>query len=80
MDKKIKDRVLIALDEIRPFLQADGGDVSLNRIEDTKVYITLEGTCTSCSINQMTLKNGVEATIKRTAPEITEVIDTSSTM
>lgn len=66
-----------ALDEIRPFLQGDGGDISLVEIDpDGKIVkVRLEGTCVSCSINQMTLKNGVEMTIKRYAPEVEQVIN-----
>ena len=53
--------VLKALDEIRPFLKSDGGDVSLVSIDEDKyVKVRLEGACTSCSVNQMTLKAGVE--------------------
>lgn len=63
-----------ALDEIRPFLNSDGGDITLISIEDNKhVKVRLEGACTSCSVNQMTLKAGVETTIKKYAPEIESV-------
>lgn len=65
-----------ALDEIRPFLQSDGGDISLLSIEDEKlVKVQLQGACTSCSVNQMTLKSGVEMTIKKYAPQIEKVIN-----
>lgn len=65
-----------ALDEIRPFLQSDGGDISLLSIEDDKfVKVQLEGACISCSVNQMTLKSGVEMTIKKYAPQIEKVIN-----
>lgn len=64
-----------ALDEIRPFLKSDGGDIKLLSIEDNVVKVQLQGACTGCSVNQMTLKNGVEATIKKHAPEIEEVIN-----
>jgi Fe-S cluster biogenesis protein NfuA len=63
-----------ALEEIRPFLKADGGDISLVSIDNDIVKVQLEGACISCSVNQMTLKNGVEATIKKYAPQIQEVI------
>ena len=55
-----------ALDEIRPFLLADGGDISLVSIEENVVKVKLEGACVGCSINQMTMRNGVEASIKKT--------------
>ena len=65
-----------ALDEIRPFLQSDGGDISLLAIEDGKrVKVQLEGACVGCSVNQMTLKSGVEMTIKKYAPQIEQVIN-----
>jgi Fe-S cluster biogenesis protein NfuA len=65
-----------ALDEIRPFLQSDGGDINLLSIEDGKfVRVQLVGACTSCSVNQMTLKSGVEMTIKKYAPQIEGVIN-----
>jgi len=64
-----------ALNEIRPFLKSDGGDIKLLSIENNVVKVQLQGACTGCSVNQMTLKNGVEATIKKYAPEIEEVIN-----
>ncbi|MDO5607162.1 MAG: NifU family protein [Capnocytophaga sp.] len=72
----IKENVLKALDEIRPFLQNDGGDISLVEIVDDKtVTVKLEGTCVTCGINQMTLKSGVEMTIKKYVPQIEKVIN-----
>ncbi|QLG47261.1 NifU family protein [Costertonia aggregata] len=65
-----------ALDEIRPFLQSDGGDISLISIDnENSVKVKLEGACVGCSVNQMTLKSGVEMTIKKYAPQIEEVIN-----
>jgi len=66
-----------ALDEIRPFLQSDGGDISLLSIEEnnTLVKVQLQGACVGCSVNQMTLKSGVEMTIKKYAPQIEQVIN-----
>ena len=68
------DNVEKALEEIRPFLMSDGGNIKLLSIEDEIVKVQLEGACIGCSVNQMTLKNGVEATIKKYAPQIVEVI------
>jgi len=63
-----------ALEEIRPFLNSDGGDISLVSIEEDKhVTVRLQGACTNCSVNQMTLKAGVETTIKKYAPQIETV-------
>jgi len=64
-----------ALNEIRPFLMSDGGNIKLLSIEGVVVKVQLEGACTGCSVNQLTLKNGVEATIKKYAPQIEEVIN-----
>ena len=64
-----------ALEEIRPFLIADGGNISLVSIENNIVTVQLEGNCIGCSVNQMTLKNGVEATIKKYAPQIDKVLE-----
>jgi len=73
--KKLIDKVELALDEIRPFLISDGGNIKLIAIEGTTVKVKLEGTCIGCTVNQMTLKNGVEATIKKYVPQIKEVIE-----
>lgn len=76
--EEVRQNVEKALDEIRPFLQSDGGDISLISIDnDTSVKVKLEGNCIGCSVNQMTLKSGVEMTIKKYAPQIEEVINLS---
>lgn len=70
LSKKVED----ALDQIRPYLQADGGNVSLIEItDDNIVKLELQGACKSCSMNMMTLKAGIEETIKRVVPEIKAV-------
>ena len=67
----LKERVELALDEIRPFLQNDGGDIKLFKIvKEKEVQVTLLGACHDCRVNRMTLKNGVETSIKKHAPEI----------
>lgn len=73
----IKIEIEKALDEIRPFLQNDGGDISLVSIQDHTVKVQLEGNCVACTVNQMTLKSGVEMTIKKYVPHIKEVINIS---
>ena len=74
--EELKLQVEKALAEIRPFLNSDGGDITLMDIEDDKhVKVRLEGACTSCKINQMTLKAGVETTIKKYAPQIETVVN-----
>ena len=75
-EQELTQKVETALEEIRPFLQSDGGDIKLLSIEDDKVVkVQLEGACVGCSVNQMTLKSGVEMTIKKHAPQIEEVIN-----
>ena len=76
-EQETLDNVEKALNEIRPFLISDGGNINLLSIEDTTVKVQLIGACNSCSVNQMTLKNGVEATIKKYAPQILEVVNIS---
>jgi Fe-S cluster biogenesis protein NfuA len=74
--EEIKLNVEKALDEIRPFLESDGGNITLIGIEDDKhVQVRLEGACVGCSVNQMTLKAGVETTIKKYAPQIETVVN-----
>lgn len=73
---ELKTSVENALEEIRPFLQNDGGDIKLLGIENDKhVKVQLLGTCVGCAVNQMTLKSGVEMTIKKHAPQIETVIN-----
>jgi len=76
--EEVRLNVEKALAEIRPFLQSDGGDISLVSIDnDTSVKVKLEGNCINCSVNQMTLKSGVEMTIKKYVPQIEEVVNLS---
>ena len=73
-EQELKVKVEKALDEIRPFLISDGGNITLMDIIDGKhVKVRLEGACNSCSINQSTMKAGVESTIKRVVPQIETV-------
>lgn len=74
--EEIRINVEKALDEIRPFLESDGGNIALVSIDDDKrVKVRLEGACVGCSVNQMTLKSGVEMTIKKYVPQIEQVIN-----
>lgn len=74
--ENVRENVLKALNEIRPFLQSDGGDITLVEIQDDKIVkVKLEGNCIGCSVNQLTLKSGVEMTIKKYAPQIEKVIN-----
>jgi Fe-S cluster biogenesis protein NfuA len=72
--EEVKINVEKALEEIRPFLQSDGGDIDLvDIVDDVHVMVSFKGACDSCSINQMTLKSGVEMTIKKYVPQIESV-------
>jgi Fe-S cluster biogenesis protein NfuA len=75
MDKEnLKKEVEKALTLIRPYLIKDGGDVDLVSIIQNTVSIRFLGACTNCSVNKMTLINGVEATIKQQVPQINKVV------
>ena len=70
----MKEKVVAALEEIRPALQADGGDVELVDVtEDGVVQVRLTGACHGCPMAQMTLQAGIEKTIKSYVPEIKSV-------
>lgn len=73
--ENLQTRVETALEEIRPFLQGDGGDISIVSIKDNIVYVKLHGNCLGCSVNQMTLKTGVEMTIQKHVPQIEKVVN-----
>jgi|TARA_B110000285_G_scaffold229903_1_gene295536 Fe-S cluster biogenesis protein NfuA len=78
-DKIILDKIEFALEEIRPFLQDDGGDINFIELTDQWVVkVKLVGACSNCNISMMTLKNGVEVVIKRAVPEVKEVVEISS--
>ena len=78
-DENIINKIEEALKKIRPYLEADGGDISLVEVtEDMVVKVKLMGACSSCNVSMMTLKNGVEVAIKNALPEVKEVIDVTS--
>lgn len=70
----MKEKVEAALNKIRPALRADGGDVELVKVENGVVTVRLTGACGSCPMSQMTLKMGVERTLKEQVPEVTKVV------
>ena len=73
--KQILSNIEKALSEIRPYLLKDGGDISFVSLEENVVNIKFHGACIGCTVNQMTLKNGVEATIQKYAPQIKKVVE-----
>ena len=75
MNKLLIKKVEDALDEIRPYLKDDGGDVELIEItDDFIVKVEFKGACGSCNINMQTLKNGLEVVVKKAVPKIKEVV------
>ncbi|MEY2964095.1 MAG: hypothetical protein RL754_1356 [Bacteroidota bacterium] len=70
----IKAQIEKALDEVRPFLVSDGGDVSLESIEGNVVKVKFHGACLGCKVSDFTLKGGIETTIKKYVPQIEQVI------
>ncbi len=71
----LRERVEEVLDQVRPTLQADGGDITLLDVsEDGIVKVQLTGACGSCPFSTMTLKHGVEARLKDMIPEVKEVL------
>ncbi len=69
----MKEKVEAALNEIRPMLQADGGNVELVDITGKIVKVRLQGACAGCPMSQMTLKNGIERILKEKIPDIESV-------
>ena len=73
-DINIINKIQEALNQIRPYLEADGGDVSLIEVTDDYIAkVQLHGACRDCNMSMMTLKAGVEESIKRAVPEIKSV-------
>ena len=73
-NQELETKVKNVLDQIRPYLQADGGDVEFIEMTDDKVVnVRLLGMCGNCPHSQMTLKSGIEAAVKRVLPEVTAV-------
>lgn len=70
----MKERVAEVIEQIRPMLQRDGGDIELLDVIDGVVKVKLTGACGSCPMSTMTLKMGVESALKKEIPEVKEVI------
>jgi Fe-S cluster biogenesis protein NfuA len=69
-----REQVQAELDKVRPQLQADGGDVELVDIKDTKVYVRLQGHCRGCAMSQYTLKMGIEQFLKKQLGSEIEIV------
>ena len=69
--KKIKE----LLENIRPYMQMDGGDLEFLKYEDNYVYIKLGGACVNCGLQDYTIKDGIEEMLKKEIPEIEGVVN-----
>ena len=70
----LKENILRVLEEIKPYLQADGGDVELVSVDDGLVKVRFLGGCSGCPFRAITLKTGIERYLKEKLPEVKEVI------
>lgn len=74
MDQETKEKIRQKIEEIRPMLQKDGGDVELVEVtDDGVVKVKLKGTCSHCAMSIITLKMGIEGYLKKNIPEVKEV-------
>jgi Fe-S cluster biogenesis protein NfuA len=73
-NKTIRERVMKALERVRPYLQSDGGDIDLIDVTGDTVKVKLTGACHGCPYSMQTLKAGVEQAIMKEVPEIKKVI------
>lgn len=74
MSEPIEQRIQLALDKVRPYLQEDGGDVELVRMRDDGILeVSLTGTCKRCPMSLMTLRAGVERAVMKDIPEVRRV-------
>ncbi|MDA8171707.1 MAG: NifU family protein [Nitrospiraceae bacterium] len=69
----LKDKLEVALDKIREGLKSEGGDIELVAVKDGVVYVRLKGACEGCPMSMLTMKNWVEATLKKELPMISQV-------
>jgi Fe-S cluster biogenesis protein NfuA len=70
----MREKVEVVLAQIRPALQADGGDVELVDVNEGVVKLKLKGACAGCPMATMTLRNGIERMLKEQIPEVEEVV------
>lgn len=76
-NKNIRERVMKALERVRPYLQSDGGDIDLVDVtDDMTVKVRLTGACHGCPFSMQTLKAGVEQAIMKEVPEVKRVVST----
>ena len=71
---KVKEKIIEVIDNIRPYLNMDGGDIEFVEYKDNYVYIKLSGACQNCIMQGETVNNGIEEMIKQEVPEVKGVI------
>ncbi len=69
-----QEKIINVINEIKPFIQNDGGDIEFIKYEDNIVYVRLLGACQGCQMAHITLKEGVEAAIKAEVPSVKSVV------
>lgn len=69
-----KEKINTVIEKIRPYLQGDGGDLELVKVEDNKVYVKIKGHCAACPMANMEIIKGIELAMQSEIPEIKEVI------
>ncbi len=70
----MKEKVLEVINDLRPFLMNDGGNIELVKIEDGKVFVKFMGACSNCPMKQITLREGIEKTLINKVEGVNEVI------
>lgn len=74
MDAVLSGKIAKALDEVRPYMQSHGGDITVVDLKENRLYVKFQGACVGCPISLYTLKMGVEERVKKYVPEIVEVV------
>ncbi|MBP3920576.1 MAG: NifU family protein [Bacilli bacterium] len=72
---EIEKKIIELIDNIRPYLISDGGNIEFVEYKDNIVYIKMQGACANCGMLDITLKDGIESMLKDEIPEIKEVIN-----
>lgn len=75
--KENEQKIIEILDDLRPFLMYEGGNIEFIKYENDTVYIKMMGACANCHMLDLTLKDGIEATLKEEIPSIKEVVNVS---
>ena len=74
-EEEIVAKIKEVIENIRPYLQNDGGDVKFNRYENGVVYVSMIGACSNCAIANVTLEDGIEAALINEIPEVIKVVN-----